>query len=81
MCLRSWWYEIHRKCPSKVRFWQWKKTFVRCGEWLRCKKMDRSRWWVEDRSERVVQESKVIDLGLGNPKRGLVFMWDEGFGR
>ena len=59
----------------------WKKTFVRCGEWLRCKKMDRSRWWVEDRPEGVVQESKVLDLGLGNPKRGLVFMWDEGFRR
>ena len=59
----------------------WKKTFVRCGGWVRCKKMDRSRWWVEDGSERVVQESKVLGLGLGNPKRGLVFMWDEGFRR
>ena len=81
MCLRSWWYGIHRKCPSKVRFCQWKKTFVRCGGRLRCRKMDRSCWWVEGRCERVVQGSKVKGFGLGNPKRGLVFMWDGGFRR
>ena len=70
----SCWYKCDRKSPVHR---------AECGVRSagKCKKLDYSRQEVVGRCERVVEEGKVMGFWMGNPKRGLDFLWDGWFRR